>query len=349
MSQAFVRVINGSYRNTPVQNVVFPLVKPFASGANGSYVTVDGTELVGRTPIRIKVSSLQDIEMIGQDDFEAAGTISVPATVFEKVAKVEETDEQVMDRIAARFDILHEMTKAACAGEIRAMIVTGPPGVGKSFGVEAELERASIFDRVSGSRLKSEVVKGAATPIGLYQLLYKYSDKDNVLVFDDSDCLFFDDLSLNLLKAALDTGKKRRVCWNSESSVLRRDGIPESFDFKGSVIFITNLNFSNIKSKKLQDHLVALESRCHYVDLTINTAREKLLRIKQIAMSGELFNDYDFDEAAKDEIIQFLFDNAPRLREISLRTAIKAADLRRSFPTKWKSFAETTIMKNATA
>ena len=346
MSQAFVRIINGSYRNSPIQNVVFPLVKPFASGANGNYVTVDGTELVGRSPIRIKVGSLQDIEMIGQDEFDAAGVLSV---TVENVAKVEETDEQVMERIAARFDILHEMTKAACAGEIRAMIVTGPPGVGKSFGVEAELERASIFDRVSGSRLKSEVVKGAATPIGLYQLLYKYSDKDNVLVFDDSDMLFFDDLSLNLLKAALDSGKKRRVCWNSESSALRRDGIPESFDFKGSVIFITNLNFANIKSKKLQDHLVALESRCHYVDLTINTAREKLLRIKQIALTGELFSDYDFDEATKDEIIQFLFDNAPRLREISLRTAIKAADLRRSFPLKWKSFAETTIMKNATA
>ena len=346
MSQAFVRIINGSYRNSPIQNVVFPLVKPFASGANGNYVTVDGTELVGRSPIRIKVSSLQDIEMIGQDEFDAAGVLSVPATAVEKVAKVEETDEQVMERIAARFDILHEMTKAACAGDIRAMIVTGPPGVGKSFGVEAELERASIFDRVSGSRLKSEVVKGAATPIGLYQLLYKYSDKDNVLVFDDADQIFFDPVSLNLLKSALDTSPKRKISWLSESNALRRDGIPDSFYFKGSVIFITNLSFKNVKSKSLKEHLEALESRCHIIDLTIETTRDRMLRIKQIANTGELFNNYDFTKDQESEIIDFLFSQKDRLREISLRTAIKLADLYKAFPGRWKSFAEVALMKS---
>ena len=43
-----------------------------------------------------------------------------------------ETDEQVIKRIATRFNILHDMTKAVIAGDVRAMIVTGPPGVGKT-------------------------------------------------------------------------------------------------------------------------------------------------------------------------------------------------------------------------
>jgi hypothetical protein len=40
--------------------------------------------------------------------------------------------------------------------------------------------------------------------------------------------------------------------------MLRREGVPDMFDFKGACIFITNLQFSNLKSKKLQDHLEAL-------------------------------------------------------------------------------------------
>ena len=338
----FVTIVKGSYRNAEVLNTTFRQIKPFQSGANGNFVTVDGTALFGRPQVRIKVESLNDIMLANEGD-ETAPVVPTTAPVVE----ITETDDEIMARIGERFEILHDMARAACEGNVRAMIVTGPPGIGKSFGVEAELDRASLFDRVAGRRVRSEVVKGAATPIGLYQLLYKYSDPENVLVFDDSDMLFFDDISLNLLKSALDTGRRRKVCWNSESSALRREGIPESFDFKGSIIFITNLNFANIKSKKLQDHLLALESRCHYIDLTINTPREKLLRIKQIAATGELFRDYDFTPDQEKEVIDFLFEHKNRLREISLRTALKAADLYKSFPAKWKSFAETTIMKGA--
>jgi GTP1/Obg family GTP-binding protein len=55
-----------------------------------------------------------------------------------------ETEDQIMTRIRERFDILNEMTKACVNGDIRAMIVSGPPGVGKSFGVEQEIEKATL-------------------------------------------------------------------------------------------------------------------------------------------------------------------------------------------------------------
>jgi hypothetical protein len=73
------------------------------------------------------------------------------------------------------------------AGDIRAMIVVGPPGVGKSYGVEYQLEKAGMFDQISGRKIKYQVIKGAMTPIGLYCTLYKNSDPRNVLVFDDCD------------------------------------------------------------------------------------------------------------------------------------------------------------------
>ena len=104
-----------------------------------------------------------------------------------------------------------------------------------------------------------------------------------------------------------------------------------------------------MKSKKLQDHLAALESRCHFLDLALNTPREKLLRIRQIANSGELFNDYDLNEAQQKEVIDFLFANQTKLREISLRTGLKIADLYKSFPAKWQAMAQELVMKKAAA
>jgi hypothetical protein len=102
-----------------------------------------------------------------------------------------------------------------------------------------------------------------------------------------------------------------------------------------------------MKSQKLRDHLDALQSRCHYLDLTLDTMRDKVLRIKQIARAGELFEDYDFDQFAQDEIIDYMDDNKNKLREMSLRMATKIADLRKSFPLRWKALAQLTCMKPA--
>jgi len=191
-----------------------------------------------------------------------------------------------------------------------------------------------------------EVVKGAMSALGLYAKLYQYSDANNVLVFDDCDSILLDDLSLNILKAALDSSKKRTISWNTDSRMLRSEGIPDRFDFKGSVIFITNIKFEHVRSKKLKDHLDALESRCHYLDLTMDTQRDKMLRIKQIVADGML-DSYDFEDGAAQEIVDFVWEQKNRLRELSLRTVLKIADLRKMSAHNWKRLAETTILKRA--
>jgi hypothetical protein len=342
MSNAFVRIKAGAYRTTDVSGRVFQLVDQYRSGAKGGYVTVkNGGQFPGfPEDIRVKVNTMSDYE------FVAEGDVAVPECIQVEAAS-QQTDEERMAEIAERFEILHEMTKAATAGDIRAMIVSGPPGVGKSFGVELEIEKATLLDQIAGRRLRAEVVKGSATAIGLYQALYKYSDPNCVIVFDDCDSILLDDVCLNLLKGALDSGKKRKISWLSDSRILRSEGIPDSFEFKGSVIFITNLKFDKLKSQKLKDHLDALQSRCHYLDLTLDTMRDKVLRIKQIARSGELFADLELSDIAQDEIIGFMDTNKNRLREMSLRMAIKIAQLYKSFPTKWQALAQSTCMKPA--
>ena len=257
-----------------------------------------------------------------------------------------ESDDEIKTRLRERFDILDEMTRAVKKGDVRAMIVTGPPGVGKSFGVETVLAKHDVFATVAqNEKLKKyEVVKGAMSAIGLYKKLYEFQDKKSILVFDDCDSVLLDDLSLNILKAALDSGSKRMIHWNTDSHMLRREGVPDSFEFKGGAIFITNIKFENVKSKKLRDHLEALESRCHYLDLTIDTEREKVLRIKQIVEDGML-DKYEFEPGAKEELLDFIDQNKKKLRELSLRMVLKLADLKAGFPDRWTGIAEMTCMR----
>jgi hypothetical protein len=329
-----IEILQGTYKirgkDTCVAGMVFPLVDDFKVGAAGGYVTVDGRAIAGFPDRNIK------IKVENKDCYRNTTAVSESR---------EETDDEIIERLRERFDMLEDMTRAAKKGDVRAMIVSGPPGVGKSFGVEKVLGKHDLLADIAGDEKlkKYEVVKGAMSPIGLYCKLYKMADKDNVLVFDDCDSIFQDELSLNILKAALDSKKTRRIHWNTDSFKLRNEGVPDSFEFKGSAIFITNLKFDRAKGK-IREHLMALESRCHYMDLTIDTEREIMLRIKQITNDGML-NEYKFADEVVQEIIDFVDINKKRLRELSLRTVLKVADLAKAFPQRWEAMAENTVMK----
>ena len=344
---AYVTIKRGTYRNFNIEDRTFQLIADYKEGTKGGYITVLADDSMGEfsgREVRVKVRSMRDIEPATA----AAAAVNTVEGDYNapkrKEPKVQETDEQAIERIRERFDILEEMTEGAVDGTVRAMIVVGPPGVGKSFGVEKVLDRSSMFDKIGGRRPRFEVVKGAMSAIGLYCKLFAYSDAGSVLVFDDCDSVLFDEIALNILKAALDTSAKRFISWNSDSRLLRQEGIPDRFEFKGSAIFITNVNFDNVRSKKIRDHLAALESRCHYLDLTMHTTREKMLRIRQIVRDGML-NSYEFEPGVSEEIVDFMFANLARLRELSLRTVQKIADLRKTMPDRWQRVAQISVMK----
>jgi len=330
---ANITIIEGTYKirgnDTSVAGMTFPMVEEFKVGKSGGYVTVDGGAVNGFPDrnIKIKCGGPEDYEFVG-DEVE--------------LKQREESDEEIIERIRTRFDMLKDMTKAVKKGDVRAMIVSGPPGVGKSHGVEEVLDRYKTLETLGGER-KYEVIKGAMSPIGLYCKLYQMSAKGSVVVFDDCDSIFQDDLSLNILKAALDSKKERYIHWNTDSFKLRNEGVPDKFKFEASAIFITNMKFDKVKGK-LREHLEALESRCHYMDLTIDTNRDKMLRIKQVIRDGML-DSYKVSDEVREEIIDFVDMNKKRLRELSLRTVLKVADLAIAFPQRWESYAENTVMK----
>jgi hypothetical protein len=348
----YIRIEKGDYRNQSMSGRVFPIVKDYQDHANkpGGFVTVNTTSLAGfegLDKVRINIPTLSSMAIVGQGDWIQHRDSLKSAETPVSGTDAEETDEQAIERIAARFSILEEMAEAVSTGKVRAMIVSGPPGIGKSYGVEQALEKRNMFEDIAGSSRKFEVVKGAMSAIGLYKKLYEHHERGHVVCFDDCDAILYDDLALNLLKAALDTGKKRTLCWNTESRTLIAEGMPNKFDFNGGVIFITNIKFDNVKSKKLQDHLQALQSRCHYLDLTIDSMRERMLRIRQICGQGML-EKYRMPADTQAELIQFIFENRHKLREISLRMVLKVADLWKMAPDRYQALATSTCMRQGT-
>jgi hypothetical protein len=358
---ARIEIVEGVYKirgmDTSLAGYCFDLVEGFRKTADGTgYVTVDGASVspaggvaVPDRKIRIRCAGPRSYNVVSGEEVrimpkEKDGVVSFEQDKVSDAVVAHISDEELIEKTRARFQILTDMTKAVKAGDVRAMIVSGPPGVGKSFGVEEVLTKDDLFNSLGERKPRYEIVKGAMSAIGLYSKLYEFSGEKNVVVFDDCDSVLLDDIALNILKAALDTSKKRTISWNTDSNMLRREGVPDRFEFKGGAIFITNIKFENVRSKKLQDHLAALESRCHYIDLQMDTEREKVLRIKQIVNDGML-DSYDFEDIQKDEIVDFIFENRAKLRELSLRTVLKVADLRKSFQTNWKGMAEVTVMK----
>jgi hypothetical protein len=336
-----IRIKRGTYRNAPIINTTFKLVRGYQVGVKGGYVTVknEGHFPIDIDNIKIKVDNISSIEYL-------TGEPMTEAVVESQVSLPQETDEEAMNRISTRFQIMDEMTKACIAGDIRALIVTGPPGVGKSHTVIQEMEKASLFDKIAQRNPRFEIVKGAISGIGLFATLYKFSDPRNVLVFDDCD-VWSDPDALNVLKGALDSGKKRRISWNKDSRLLRDEGVPNSFDFHGSIIFITNVDVANNnKRSTVKAHIDALQSRAHYLDLTIDTERDKMLRVRQVHRdtNNGLFEDYGFNDAQSTEILDFMETNLTNLREISLRMAVKIADLVK-VSKNWKMLAEATCVK----
>ena len=250
-----------------------------------------------------------------------------------------ESDTEIWNKLDKRFRVLDTLTDHVIRGSARSLIVYGPAGLGKSYTVEAALERRGG---------NYEIIKGGATKIGLLRTLYKYRSRDCVVVFDDCDSILLDLDCISLLKAACDTTERRRISYMTNDKIAADDEIgtiPGTWDFEGRIIFITNTDFTAAPSK-LAPHCEAMVSRSHYIALQMKSSRDYIIRIKQVVSQG-LFEPLGLRENMIVDVMRYIDDNEKSLRELSLRMAIKLGALRKDSGDDWKEIADVTCRKGS--
>ena len=222
--------------------------------------------------------------------------------------------------INERFDFLTDFVNMVADRTSASLLVTGEGGLGKTFTVNKSLSDAGLKNTADlvgygsddgidteTSRKIYSVVKGYSTAKGLYRTLYE--NRNRIVVFDDCDSVLRDPVALNLLKGALDSYDRRIISWNAES--FGDDDLPRSFEFKGGVIFISNLPIFKVDQ--------AIRSRAICVDLSM-TAEQKIERMGAIIKTDEFLPE--FDASVKEDALEFLSKMKDEAKELSLRTLI---------------------------
>lgn len=239
--------------------------------------------------------------------------------------------------INQRFGFLADMVTMLARGDQASVVVTGPGGLGKSHTVSAALKASGMSDLSTLDELEVgelapknsfRVVKGYSTPKGLYRTLYE--NRNSVIVFDDCDSVLKDTISLNLLKGALDSYSKRIISWKAD---IRDDDLPTVFEFKGRVVFISNMDGMSLDQ--------AIISRSMAVDLTM-TSEQKVERMKYLLTQKDFMPEYS--DECKSDAMQLIGEVADTVKELSLRTLIQVTKIRKSNPNNnWKQLAEYAI------
>jgi hypothetical protein len=243
-------------------------------------------------------------------------------TLNDKVKYLEETMEDI-----------YEISRRVAAGAFNSLFISGRAGTGKTYNVERAMKDEGLVDEED-----YVMVSGAASVIMMYKKFYQYRNK--TLIFDDCDAVFRDENGRNLMKAALDTKKVRKISYLKKTKAvydpkdvsaeeafnLEESGVvPNSFEFAGRVIFISNL------AKEKADPDGAIRSRSILVDVNPDdaTLMERMERLLPHLEPTEM------PLKEKEEIYEFM-KNA---NDISMRTFVKAAGLKMSGLPNWQRAA----------
>lgn len=335
-------ISNGIFRGKTVTGTFqvesdFSAVSWSARPRDGKITIIDNGSVKGvwvnKKDVTVKKGSAADITVTV---VPKAGTKAKESAVVD-----DRSESEIASDIEQRFSVMDRLTTGVLARHIKSVIIAGAPGVGKSFELEQKLEAAESKGKIQFTR-----ISGSVSGIFLYKTLYANCNSDCITVLDDADRIFGDEDTMNVLKAALDTSKKRTITWGTEAASLRQEGIPTSFEFKGAVVFISNMNFDKVveSGSKIAPHIRALLSRTVYLDLGIHTNREIMVRIEQVIKKGDMLADKNLSKKQKDEVIEWIRTNHKAMRSVSLREVLHLADMVAVDPKGWKELAQVTML-----
>ncbi len=204
--------------------------------------------------------------------------------------------------INERFDFLGNFANMVIEDITPSLLVSGEGGLGKTYTVQEKLREAGLEEGID-----YKVVKGYSTPKALYATLYENSD--GLIIFDDCDSVLKDPTSLNILKGALDSYEKRVISWLSRGFIS--DDLPDSFEFTGRVIFISNLPLNKVDG--------AVRSRTISVDLSMSL-QDKIDRMR--AIIHNIVPKYPM--RVKTKVLDYLDENKENAKEFNMRTLEKS-------------------------
>lgn len=246
-------------------------------------------------------------------------------TLDDKVKYLEETMQDIYD-----------ISRGVAAGAFNSLFISGRAGTGKTYNVERALKDEGLEEEDDYI-----MVSGAVSVIMMFKKMYQYRNK--TLVFDDCDAVFRDENGRNMLKAALDTKKVRKISYLKKSSLvfdpkdfetdpqgefeqIENGLVPAYFEFSGRVIFISNL------AKDKADPDGAIRSRSILIDVNPDDAT-LMERMKKLLPHLEP-KAMPINE--KKEIYEFM-KNA---NDVSMRTFVKAAGFKMAGLKNWERMAK---------
>lgn len=262
----------------------------------------------------------------------------------------EKTDKEIRFDFEQQATRVSRMSRKVLTGKLNAIVISGGPGTGKSYLVYEQKKALGLSDQ------DVIVYGGDISAPGLFKALHRTKD-GGVLVLDDCDSALFDTGMLNILKNALDSTSKRVITYAKEAAWIKEAGLENSFEFKGSVIFITNYDISAIvdKGTSLSEHIGAVQNRGAYLDMNIRSRREMAIKIEMLIDGGMLnaiAKEHGLRKLSKthqNEIRDFIMDNRDDFRQLSLRTVTVVQNLFRADEGEdykfWKEDCEEGLMR----
>lgn len=253
------------------------------------------------------------------------------------------------------FNDIEKLTKIVATGGANGLIVAGMAGMGKTFHVEKEMK--ALQGSPEGPTATWRHRKGAKlSPFGLYMDLFM-NRNDMTLVYDDSDSVWNDKDSVNILKSAIDTYKVRKVSWpsrstvnlelmdaeekedymtslydamkNSPEDVGTKIKLPSEFDFTSRIIFISNMPAAKFDK---DPNMSAIKSRSFFMDVQLK--REDVVnRIRSILPFIE-------PEVNMDDKLLILEQLAQSEHTLTMRAVVAAIAIKKAGLNDWERLVQ---------
>jgi len=278
--------------------------------------------------------------------------------------------EEEMRDVDSLYGDLYRLVTMACKGSLRSLLIYGGPGTGKTFTImqaikEAGLTKGKDYVKLSGKASPIEIYKtlfmfrkGGLVLFDDLDSMWKDKDASNYLkaALDTSPVREISSLS-NQMKNVSKMSDKEREEYNElfdkylegenveeeedegdedeeggkkKKAKKEKMKFPSTFEFKGRVVFISNLVKSEFDT--------AILSRSAKIDMSL-TPQETLKRMRSILPS---LGGTDVSVDDKETLIQELLrlNGSGELEAVTMREFIKGLDIVRSGDPNWVSLVK---------